>query len=65
MHAGTCTFQQGGNFIPGTINHFGGSSTTEFGKLLAVPYPDVGPSITTLINDFNSGDMPNPCPVTP
>jgi len=65
VHAGTCTFQQGGNFIPGTINHFGGSSTTEFGKLLAVPYPDVGPSITTLINDFNSGDMPNPCPATP
>ena len=64
-HAGTCTFQEGGNFIPGTINHFGGSSTTEFGKLLAVPYPDVGPSITTQINDFNSGDMPNPCPATP
>ena len=24
---GTCTWQEGGNFIPGTINHFGGSAT--------------------------------------
>ena len=24
IHDGTCTWQEGGNFIPGTINHFGG-----------------------------------------
>ena len=34
IHDGTCTWQEGGNFIPGTINHFGGSAKTEFGQLL-------------------------------
>ncbi len=38
MDHGTCTWQEGGNFIPGTINHFGGSSTTAFGPLLLTPY---------------------------
>ena len=28
---GTCTWQEGGPFIPGTTNDFGGSSTTEYG----------------------------------
>ena len=54
-------WQQGGNFIPGTINHFGGSSTTEYGPLLQTAYPDVGFTITKLFNNFNSGDLRNPC----
>ena len=60
---GTCTWQDGGNFIPGTINHFGGSSTTEFGPLLQTVYP--APGFTTILtyNNFNSGDTPNPCSV--
>jgi hypothetical protein len=61
IHAGSCVWQQGGNFIPGTINHFGGSSTTEYGPLLKTAYPDVGFTITKLFNNFNSGDMRNPC----
>ena len=58
---GTCVWQQGGNFIPGTTNHFGGSSTTEYGGLLRTVYPDVGFTLTSEINNFNSGDQPNPC----
>jgi hypothetical protein len=62
FHSG-CTWQQGGNFIPGTINHFGGSSTTEFGALLRTVYPEPGLTTKLLINNFNSGDRYNPCPV--
>jgi hypothetical protein len=58
---GTCTWQEGGNSIPGTINHFGGSSTTEFGPLLQTVYPVAGPTTVLRYNNFNSGDLPNPC----
>jgi hypothetical protein len=58
----SCTWQEGGNFIPGTTNHFGGSSTTEFGGLLRTVYPEAGFTTQTLINNFNSGDRSNPCP---
>jgi hypothetical protein len=64
---GTCTWQEGGDFIPGTINDFGGSSTTEYGQLLKTVYPVAGPSGPTTVtrfNNFNSGDMKNPCRVT-
>ena len=60
---GGCVWQQGGGFIPGTINRFGGSSTTEYGPLLSTAYPEPGFTITHLFNNFNSGDMRNPCPV--
>jgi len=63
---GTCTWQEGGKFIPGTINDFGGSSTSEYGPLLKTVYPTVGPTGPTTVmrfNNFNSGDMRNPCPV--
>jgi hypothetical protein len=60
---GTCTWQEGGNFIPGTIRHFGGSSTTEFGPLLKTVYPVAGNTTAEFYNNFNSGDMSNPCPV--
>jgi hypothetical protein len=65
VHAGTCAWQQGGNFIPGTTNHFGGSSTTEFANLLTTVYPGDDGTPFERINNFNSGDLPNPCPVTP
>jgi hypothetical protein len=60
---GGCVWQQGGTHIPGTTNRFGGSSTTEYGPLLLTAYPDVGFTITRRYNNFNSGDMRNPCPV--
>ncbi len=62
FHRGGCAWQEGGNFIPGTIRHFGGSSTAEFGPLLATVYPEPGFTTKLLINNFNSGDMRNPCP---
>ncbi len=61
---GTCTWQEGGDFIPGTVNDYGGSSATEFGSLLRTTYP--GPGFTTFqrYNNFNSGDLSNGCPVS-
>ncbi len=58
---GECTWQEGGRFIPGTVNNFGGSSTAEFGPLLRTLYPEAGFTTKVLINNFNSGDMRNPC----
>jgi hypothetical protein len=61
-HNGGCAWQEGGKFIPGTTNDFGGSSTTEFGNLLRTVYPEPGFTTSVLINNFNSGDISNPCP---
>jgi hypothetical protein len=63
---GTCIWQQGGTHIPGTTNTFGGSSTTEYGPLLLTAYPtsvNGQPAIEHLYDNFNSGDMRNPCSV--
>jgi hypothetical protein len=46
-----------------TIDNFGGSSTTKFGLLLHTLYPEAGSTPTVLIDNFNSGDQTNPCPV--
>jgi hypothetical protein len=59
---GVCTWQEGGKYIPGTVNDFGGSSTTEFGPLLQVLFPEPGFTTTEQFVDFNSGNMRNPCP---
>jgi hypothetical protein len=61
--AGTCVWQQGGNFIPGTTRHFGGSSKAEYGPLLQTVYPDAGFTTVLRYNNFNSGDRRNPCRV--
>lgn len=61
LQDGGCVWQQGGNYIPGTINHFGGSSTAEYGGLLRVLFPEPGFTTSRPIEDFNSGDMRNPC----
>jgi hypothetical protein len=58
---GECTWQEGGPFIPGTVDNFGGSSTTEFGPLLKTLYPEPGFTPAVLIRNFNSGSMKNPC----
>ena len=63
IHDGLCTWQEGGNSIPGTINHFGGSAHAEFGSVLPVVEPVSGFTTRTRIQDFNSGDRSNPCPV--
>jgi len=60
---GTCTWQEGGPFIPGTVNNFGGSSTAEFGPLLSTVFPARGFVPRFQFDNFNSGDGANPCPV--
>jgi hypothetical protein len=64
MDSGTCTWQEGGNFIPGTVNNYGGSSAAEFGPLLQTVYPVAGPTTILRYNNFNSGDLSNGCPVS-
>ena len=61
MRNRTCTWQEGGKFLPGTINDFGGSSTAEFGSLLKLVFPVKGFKTVKLINHFNSGSIKNPC----
>ena len=63
INHGTCTWQEGGPFIPGTKNDFGGSSTSEFGPLLQTVYPVAGFTTQLRYENFNSGDIANPCPV--
>ncbi|MFL6078022.1 MAG: hypothetical protein ACJ73S_32050 [Mycobacteriales bacterium] len=54
-----CEWQLGGAHIPGTLNTFGGSSTTEFGPLLRLTYPSAtGP--VARFNDFRR-IVANPC----
>ena len=60
---GSCTWQEGGKYLPGTTNDFGGSSTTEYGPLLKTVYPTTGFTTEELFNNFNSGNLPNPCRV--
>jgi hypothetical protein len=59
---GTCTWQEGGDFLPRTINDFGGSSKTEFGPLLKTTYPGPGFTPAQRFNNFNSGRLTNVCP---
>jgi hypothetical protein len=55
-----CLWQEGGANIPGTTNTFGGSSTTEFGDLLFLTYPNTGNVPRRITNDFRRV-IPNPC----
>ena len=60
---GTCWFQQGGPYIPGTVNKFGGSAAAEYGNLRVVSYPTAPfGTITRRFNDFRSDPIGNPCP---
>jgi hypothetical protein len=63
VHDGTCTWQEGGAFIPGTTNTFGGNSAAEYGPILQTVYPAAGYTTITRFKHFNSGDRANPCPV--
>jgi hypothetical protein len=58
-----CLWQEGGDFIQGTTNDFGGSSTTEFGSLLQLSYASKF-GVEFLIEDFRQILSANPCAVT-
>jgi hypothetical protein len=60
LDGAACSWQEGGPFIPGTLNDYGGSSA-EFGSLLLTTYPSAAGPIQRFEN-FNSGDLPNGCP---
>ena len=59
--SGTCMLQQGGPFIPGTVNDFGGNSKAEYGDLLFVTYPAPGFTTQTFAEDFHRDLRANPC----
>jgi len=60
-NGGNCLWQLGGANIPGTSNTFGGTSTAEYGPLLALAYPAVG-GPTFRYNNFRQVLNSNPCP---
>jgi len=59
---GECIWQEGGNFIPGTTNNFGGNSAAEFGNLLVSVYPRTGPATQGIYENFHNTLSSNPCP---
>ncbi len=62
---GTCMWQEGGPYIPGTTNRFGGSAHAEYGPLRAISYPTspLG-TVTKRFNDFRRNLSTLPCPAT-
>ena len=63
--SGGCAWQEGGTFIRGTTNTFGGSSTAEYGPELATYYPGdpTFPEGSDVLN-FRRVLSGNPCPST-
>jgi hypothetical protein len=62
---GACLWQEGGPFIPGTVNNFGASSSAEFGSIpLALFYPAVNIMPQFIYEDFRNILMTNPCPAS-
>jgi hypothetical protein len=55
-------FRYDSSRLYGTVNEFGGSSVTEYGSLLSVDFPVAGPTTINQFEDFNSGNIRNPCP---
>jgi hypothetical protein len=59
---GACVWQEGGAFLPGTTNTFGGTSQAEYGDLLTSIYPAVGNTTQGIIENFHNTLHKNPCP---
>jgi hypothetical protein len=62
----SCLWQEGGPYLPGTTNTFGGSSTSEFGtrasgNMLRLFYPNAGNTVTRIYEDFRNIQSSNPC----
>ena len=65
LAGGSCMWQEGGPYIPGTLNKFGGSAQAEYGPLRVINYPTAPfGSITKRFNDFRRNLSTNPCPAT-
>jgi len=65
MVNGGCWWQEGGAYIPGTKNDFGGNAHAEYGPLRVVNYPTAPfGTVTKRFNDFRSNPIANPCPAS-
>ena len=58
----TCQWQEGGRFLPGTSNDFGGSSKAEYGPILANFYPAPNGQPQYIYENFHRTLPFNPCP---
>jgi hypothetical protein len=58
---GACAWQEGGANIPGTVNDFGGSSTTAYGSILPQVFPEPGFVSAIRFENFNRDLGTNPC----
>jgi hypothetical protein len=57
-----CQWQEGGRFIPGTVDDFGGDSQHEYGPILALFYPAPNFQPQYIYEDFHRTLPFNPCP---
>jgi hypothetical protein len=57
---GACAWQEGGANIPGTLNDFGGSSTTAYGSILPQVFPEPGFVSAIRFENFNRDLRSNP-----
>ena len=60
--SGNCRWQEGGPFIAGTLDDFGGSSKAEFGPILANFYPAPNGQPQYIYENFHNTLPLNPCP---
>ena len=57
-----CDWIEGGPFLPGTMNTFGGSSTTAYGSLFKVWFPEDHWTSEAIYPVFINQLGSNPCP---
>ncbi|HEV2375637.1 MAG TPA: hypothetical protein VGS19_26170, partial [Streptosporangiaceae bacterium] len=58
-----CMWQEGGPYIPGTTNTFGGSAHAEFGPIRVISYPTAPFGLVTKrLNDYRQNLSTVPCP---
>ena len=63
--ANGCMWQEGGPYIPGTTNEFGGSAQAEYGPLRVISYPTAPFGLVTKrLNDFRRNLSTLPCPAS-
>jgi hypothetical protein len=59
---GVCVWQEGGAYVPGTTNTFGGTSAAEYGSIQESIYPSVGSTTQGIYENFHNTLPVNPCP---
>jgi len=62
LDARGCQWQEGGPFIPGTLNDFGGNSQSEYGPIQASFYPAPNFEPQYIYENFHRTLPFNPCP---